>query len=213
LAEASGLKENSGALVSSVAPDGPAAKAGIQDGDVIVRFDGKEVTTMRGLPRLVSQTQIGKEVDVEVLRKGQRRTLRVTVGRLNEDAKMQPRVGKRQPPKGKGKGKQKDGDARPPGQSLMGLVLAPLTDELRTKHGLGATAKGVVVIEVDPASAAAERRVKAGDVIVEVAQEAVTSIEDIVKGIERVRTAGRTAVLLRLEDAGGDMRFVAVPIQ
>jgi serine protease Do len=147
------------------------------------------------------------------LRKGQRRTFRVTVGRLNEDAKMQPRVGKRLPPKSKGKGKQKDGDARPPGESLMGLVLAPLTDELRTKHGLGANTKGVVVVEVDPASAAAERRIKAGDVIVEVAQEAVTSIEDIVKGIERVRTAGRTAVLLRLEDAGGDMRFVAVPIQ
>ncbi len=100
-----------------------------------------------------------------------------------------------------------------PGQSLIGLVLAPLTDELRTKHGLGANTKGVVVVDVDPVSPAAERRIKAGDVIVEVAQEAVTSVDDIVKGIERVRTAGRNAVLLRLEDAGGDMRFVAVPIQ
>ena len=71
----------------------------------------------------------------------------------------------------------------------------------------------VIVLEVDPASPAAERHVKAGDVVVEVAQEAVTSIEDIAKGIERVRTAGRNAVLLRLEDAKGDMRFVAVPIQ
>ncbi len=92
-------------------------------------------------------------------------------------------------------------------------MLAPLTDELRTKHGLGANVKGVVVVEVDPASPAAERQVKAGDVIVEVAQEAVTSIEDIAKGIERLRTAGRNAVLLRIEDAGGSMRFVAVPIQ
>jgi serine protease Do len=213
LAEAYGLKENVGALVASVAPDGPAAKAGILDGDVIVKFDGKDVTTMRGLPRLVSQTQIGKEVDVEVLRKGQRRTLRVAVGRLVEDAKAPPRTSKRTNPRSRSKGKGKEGNTRPPGQSLIGLVLAPLTDELRTKHGLGANVKGVVVVEVDPASPAAERQVKAGDVIVEVAQEAVTSIDDIAKGIERVRTAGRNAVLLRIEDASGGMRFVAVPIQ
>ncbi len=99
------------------------------------------------------------------------------------------------------------------GRSLIGLVLAPLTDELRTKHGLGKTTKGVIVLEVDPASPAAERNVKVGDVIVEVAQEAVTSIDDVVKGIERMRTAGRNAVLLRIEDAKGDLRFVAVPVQ
>jgi serine protease Do len=217
LAEAYGLKENVGALVASVAPEGPAAKAGILDGDVIVKFDGKDVTTMRGLPRLVSQTQIGKEVDVELLRKGQRRTVRVAVGRLVEDAKAAPpKAGKRVNPKSRGgtKGKDKEGSStRPPGQSLIGLVLAPITDDLRAKHGLGPNVKGVVVVEVDPASPAAQRMIKSGDVIVEVAQEAVTSIDDISKGIERVRTAGRNAVLLRLEDGKGDMRFVAVPIE
>jgi serine protease Do len=73
--------------------------------------------------------------------------------------------------------------------------------------------KGVVVVEVDPASPAAQRQIKAGDVVVEVAQEAVASIDDISKGIERVRTAGRNAILLRIEDGKGDMRFVAVPIE
>ena len=68
-----GVQENTGALVASVTPDSPAAKAGIEAGDVILKFDGKDVTTMRGLPRLVAQTPIGKDVDVEVLRKGQRR--------------------------------------------------------------------------------------------------------------------------------------------
>ena len=216
LAEAYGLKENTGALVASVAPDGPAAKGGILDGDVIVRFDGKDVTTMRGLPRLVSQTQIGKEVDVELLRKGQRRTVRVAIGRLVEDAKAAPpKTSKRINPRNRGgKGKDKQGGGtRPPGQSLIGLVLAPITDDLRAKHGLGPNVKGVVVVEVDPASPAAQRQIKAGDVIVEVAQEAVTSIDDISRGIERVRTAGRNAVLLRLEDGRGEMRFVAVPIE
>ena len=216
LAEAYSVKENTGALVSSVAPEGPAAKAGIQDGDVILKFDGKDVNSMRGLPRIVAQTQIGKEVDVEIVRKGQKKTVKVAVGRLAEDAKPAPRPGVRVTPKSRSKGKDKDKDsgARPPaGRSLIGLVLAPLTDELRTKHGLGRNVKGVIVLEVDPASPAADRNVKAGDVIVEVAEEAVTSIDDIVTGIEKVKTAGRNAVLLRLEDAKGDLRFVAVPVQ
>jgi serine protease Do len=215
LAEVNGLKETTGALVSSVAQDGPAAKSGVQDGDVIVKFDGKDVATARGLPRLVSQTQIGKEVEVEVLRKGQRKTLRIAIGRLSEEARPTPKAGVRVAPKSRGKGKEKDkdGGARPPGRSLIGLVLAPLTDELRTKHGLGRNVRGVIVLEVDPASPAAERQVKAGDVIVEVANETVASIEDVLKGIERMRTTGRNAVLLRLEDAKGDLRFVAVPVQ
>jgi serine protease Do len=216
LAETYGLKENFGAFVSSVAPGGPAAKAGILDGDVILKFDGKDVISMRALRSIVAQTQIGKEVDVEVVRKGQRRTLKVAVGRLAEDIKP-ARPGVRVPPKSRSKGKEKDGGVRPQpppaGRSLIGLVLAPLTDELRSKHGLASSVRGVIVLEVDPASPAAQRNVKAGDVIVEAAQEQVNTIEDVIQGIERVRSSGRNAVLLRLEDAKGDMRFVAVPVQ
>ena len=91
--------------------------------------------------------------------------------------------------------------------------MAPINEELRTKYNLGKEAKGVVVLEVDPASPAAERDVKVGDVIVEVAQEAVTSLDDIAKSVDKVRKAGRKAVLLRLEDGKGDLRFVAVPVQ
>ena len=92
-------------------------------------------------------------------------------------------------------------------------MLAPLNDELRTKHGIGKDMKGVIVLEVDPASPAAEKGVKVGDVIVEVAQEAVTSLDDIAKSVDKVKKAGRKAVLLRLEDGKGDIRFVAVPVQ
>ncbi len=211
LADAYGVKENTGALVATVTPESPAAKAGIQDGDVIVRFDGKEVTSMRGLPRLVAQTPIGKDVDVELLRKGQRTTLKVAVGRLTEEDEPVKTAAKEAPKKGKGK---KDGDKVAPSRSsLIGLSLAPLTDELRTKHSLGKDVKGVIVLEVDPASPAAERGVKVGDVIVEVAQDAVTSLDDIVKSVDKVKKAGRKAVLLRLEDGKGGLRFVAVPVQ
>jgi serine protease Do len=221
LAEASGVKENTGALVASVSPDSPAAKAGIQEGDVILRFDGKEVTTMRGLPRLVAQTPIGKDVDVEVLRKGQKRNVKVAVGRLTEEdepAKAVPKGprGKDKQSKGKDKeNKDKDKDSsKPAGRSgLIGLGLAPLTDELRTKHKLGKDAKGVVVLEVDQDSPAAQKGVKIGDVIVEAAEDAVASIDDINKSIDKVKKAGRKAVLLRLEDSKGDLRFVAVPVE
>ncbi len=108
IAETYGIREGTGARVASLASDGPAAKAGILQDDVIVRFDGKDVTSMRGLPRLVSQTQIGKEVEVEVSRKGQRRTFRVTIGRLAEDIKPTTKAGVRVPPKSRSKGKEKD---------------------------------------------------------------------------------------------------------
>jgi serine protease Do len=213
LAETYGVKGGTGARVASVAPDGPAAKAGIQQDDVIVRFDGKDVTTMRGLPRLVSQTQIGKEVEIEVSRKGERKTFRVTIGRLSEDAKPAPKTGVRVPPRSRSKGKDKGGSIAPQlDQQFAGLVLAPLTEELRGKHGLGRDVKGVIVLEVDPKSAAAARNVKVGDVVVEVARVPVNSIEDVAKAVEGVRDVRRN-VLLRLADAKGDQRFVALPVE
>jgi serine protease Do len=123
LAEATGIREGTGARVASVAPEGPAAKAGILQDDVIVRFDGKDVTSMRGLPRLVSQTQIGKEVEIEVSRKGQRRTFRVTIGRLVEEVKPAAKTGVRVPPKSRSKGKDQDGNVAPR-RSLAGLAPA-----------------------------------------------------------------------------------------
>jgi serine protease Do len=161
---------------------------------------------MRGLPRLVAQTPIGKDVDVEVLRKGQKRILRVAVGRLAEET-SRPRRAARTPPRtraARARARSPRSRAAPPsraGQALFGLGLAPLSDDLRTKYGLNADAKGVVVTEVDPASPAAEKGIKAGDVIVEIAQEPVTSVDDIIKGIDKVKTAGGKAVLLRLKAA------------
>ncbi len=205
IAESLGLKENTGALVSSVTTDSPAAKAGIEAGDVILKFDGKDITTMRGLPRAVAQTAIGRNVDVEVLRKGQRRTVKVAIGRLAEDddkdkdAITEP--GKEAP------------NGKPGERSMIGLKLAPLTDELRSKYNIDKKLNGVVVTDVDPQSPAAQRNLKAGDVIVEAAQDQVATPEDVAKSIDKIKKAGRKQVLLRLEDGKGDMRFVAVPIE
>jgi serine protease Do len=198
IAETLGVKESTGALVAGITPDSPAAKAGLEAGDVITKFDGKDVSTMRGLPRLVAQTPIGKTVELEALRKGEKRSFKVTIGRLVEDEKTaEPSQGQDQPPE----------------KAMIGLRLAPLTDELRQQHGIDSKVKGVVVTEVDAQSPAAQKGVKVGDVIVEAGQEQVSSPEDVAKSIDKVRKAGRKAVLLRLEDAKGDLRFVAVPLE
>jgi len=207
IAETLGVPENTGALVAGVTPDSPAAKAGIEPGDLILKFDGKEITSMRGLPRIVAQTPIGKTVEVEALRKGEKKTFKVVVGRLMEDEKSDVNVPSTTPD---------TGDVKPapgPGRGLVGLKVTPLTDELRRKHGIDKKIKGLIVTEIDPDSPAAQKGVKVGDVIVEVAQEEVSTADDLNKSVEKVRRAGRKAVLLRVEDGKGDMRFVAVPIE
>ena len=201
IAESLSVKENAGALVSSVTPEGPAAKGGVESGDVIVRLDGREVSSMRSLPRLVSRVPVGKSIDVELLRKGQRKFIKVVVGRLEEAEKEKT---------GKGDG----GDSTTPSGAMLGMMLAPLDDAQRQKFGIDAkVAKGMVVTEVPVQSPAGRKGVKAGDVIVEAAQEAVSSAADVDKAIEKVRKAGRRAVLFRIEDPKGQMRFVAVPLE
>ena len=201
IAETLSLPENTGALVAAVTPDGPASKAGLEAGDVILKFDGKEVTSMRGLPKIVAQAPIGKAVDVELLRKGQKQNTQVTVGRLEDDddnaSDLKSDVGQ---------------DDDPKGAAIIGLKLSPLSDSLRKKYGLGDKVQGVVVEAVDPQSPAAGKGLKPGDVIVEAAQDSVSDPEDVAKSVEKVKKSGRKAVLLRIEDSKGDLRFVAVPV-
>jgi serine protease Do len=201
IAETLGLQENVGALVAAVTPDSPASKAGLQPGDVILKFDGKDVTSMRGLPKIVAQAPIGKAVAMELLRKGKKENAQVTVGRLedNDDNASDLKSGD-------------DSDEDPKGSAIIGLTLSPLNDDLRKKYKLDGKITGVVVEAVDPQSAAAGKGVKPGDVIVEAAQDPVSDPEDVAKSIDKVKKSGRKAVLLRIEDAKGDLRFVAVPL-
>jgi serine protease Do len=200
IAETLGVPENSGALIAAVTPESPAAKAGLEAGDVILKFDNKDVTTMRGLPRIVAQAPIGKAADVELLRKGQRKMLQVTVGRLDDGDDTDSDL------------KQPDSESPAPGAAIIGLKLSALTPDLRRKYGLDEKIKGVVVEGIDPQSAAAKKGIKSGDVIVEAAQEAVSDPSDVAASVDKVRKAGRKAVLFRVEDGKGDLRFVAVPI-
>ena len=197
-----GLKEPKGALVAKVSPDSPAASAGIQPSDVILKFDGQAIDNMRSLPRAVAATAIGKNVAVELLRKGQAVDLTVTVGRLPEDEEVADSV------KGEGEEEMMPEAER---EDLLGLSIAPLTEELRERFNIGKSVEGVLITEVKPNSPAAQKEVKPGEVIVEVTQEKVKQPQDVKTRLLAVKKSGRKSVLLLLSDAKGELRFVAVP--
>jgi len=196
LAEAMGLDKVAGALVSDV-PEGPAAEAGIKSGDVIISFDGTDVTNTRGLVRAVGNAEVGKAVRVVVFRDGKTQTLKIVLGR-REDAerpKVVPAVAKAD---------SKEGEA-------MGMKLTTLTDEIRESLGLEADAKGVAVVTVDETSGAFTKGLRSGDLIAEVGQKPVTSPKAVVEALDAAREAGRKSVLL-LVRRNGDPRFVALSL-
>ncbi len=193
-----GFGEPRGALVTDV-PDGPAAEAGIQAGDVILRFDGQEVDSTRELVRLVAKTGVGSTVRVVVFRDGGTETLLVTLGRLEEALLASATDGNTLEP------------AEAPQFSIQGLLLGQLTDEYRGQFMISSDVNGVVILEVDDGSQAAEKGLRPGDVIMEVSQNPVSTPKDVVDRIETARDAGRRSILL-LVRSGGSGRFVALAL-
>jgi serine protease Do len=200
-AEALNLKGGArGALVAGVDEKGPAKTAGIDVGDVIVKFNGASVKASGDLPRIVASTPVGQKVDVVVVRKGEELTKPVTLGRLEDNDKPQL-ANLRQP------------EPESATRQALGLNLSGITDEVRKKFGIKDTVKGVVVTRVDPNSTAADKRIQPGEVIVEVGQEAVNTPTDVTKRVEALKKDGRKSVLLLVASATGDVRFVAIGLE
>jgi serine protease Do len=203
IAESLSIKPARGALVAGVDVRGPAKPAGILPGDVIVRFDGRDIREMRDLPRVVADTPVGKEVAVVIIRKGKEETRTVKLGRL-EDGEKQAALTKPQadPP-----------TPAPVVKRTLGIDLAALSDDLRKKFKVRDTVKGIIVLGVEPNSPASNKRLNPGDVIVEIAQEPVQSADDFQAKVERLRKDGRPSALLLVASADGDLRFIALSLQ
>ena len=200
LAESLSLPKSRGALVASVQDDSPAKKAGIEPGDVIVTFAGKEVTAMRGLPRLVAEHAINADAKVELWRKGKTMTVTVKVGELDEKEQVAAVDPKAAPPAAAGDRAQ-----------ALGLTFAALNPDLRKKFDIKESVKGVVVTEVAPNSDAAQQGIRPGDVIVGINGEDVAAPKDVAEKVKKVQSAKRNSVALFVERAG-DRRWVAVKL-
>ena len=197
IAESLGLGNTRGALVAEVTPGGPAARAGVMNGDLVTGFDGKQVADDRALPRIVADTPIGKTVSIDLLRKGRKASLRITVQKLEDDSKT---------------GKPTKAPASPKGKSplsRLGLTLEHLDDASRAKFKIGGAVKGVLVVGVDSSGQAAEKNVRAGDVIVEISGLAVTSPEQVARRLAADIKAGKKVELF-LINRGGDLTYVGL---
>jgi serine protease Do len=196
IADSLGLKKAEGALVAEPQANGPAAKAGIESGDVITAVNGETVKDARELARTIGSLAPGNSVKLDVLHKGQDKVVNLTLGQLPNSVEA-----KADTDDNGGKGSASRGTDVP----KLGLTLAPANSVA------GAGKDGVVVTEVDPNSAAADRGFKEGDVILEVAGKSVTNAGDVREAINAARTDNKNSVLMRVK-SGGSSRFVAVPL-
>jgi serine protease Do len=200
IADSLGLDKAKGALVSSVTPDGPAAASGMQPGDVIVSFDGKDVPEMRRLPLMVAETEVGKTVDAVVFRKGSLVTLKVKIGELaqKEEAEAQ----------GEQEAEQKPAMAKSEKLDDLGISVAALTDELRAHYSIDKDVTGIVVTAVSPNGVASDQDVQAGDAITEAAQQDIKTPKDLEEQAKEAKSDGKP--LLLLINRKNDLRFVAI---
>ncbi|ARM89128.1 serine protease Do 4 [Rhizobium sp. CIAT894] len=241
IADSLGLDSAKGALVAGVIKGGPVDDGSIKAGDVILKFDGKTVSEMRDLPRVVAESTVGKEVDVVVLRDGKEQTVKVKLGRLedsdqaaapgdgdgsqddgvitpdpDENNDMDQPDGGDQAQPAPGAPDQHKGQAAPDAatpRNVLGLSLSLLSAETRKAFGIAESVDGVVVTEVTPGSASAEKGLKPGDVIVEVAQEFMKSPDAVAAKVQALKQEGRRNAQLMIASANGDLRFVAVPME
>ena len=198
VADALGLQQARGALVTEVM-DGPSKAAGVESGDVILRFDGVAVADTRDLVRRVADAGVGRDVEVVVFRGGAEETLHVTLAQRDE-AHLTPASGSGQP----------QAPAEP--TLILGLDLVPLSDQMRSDMGLAVGLEGLVIRDVASGSDAEAKGLRAGDIVTEAGQQPVTTVESFQAALDQAREAGRRTLLLMVR-SGGDPRFVALAIE
>ena len=184
IAESLGLKDAKGAIVADVTEESPALAAGVKQGDTILKIDGKDVTDSRDLSRKVAGIKPGDAVPLTIVRDGKTMDLEVKIGTMPDEPKMASKDGK------------EDSADKSVSLANLGLKVAPAQD-----------GPGVTVTEVEPGSAAAERGLKAGDTILEVAGTEVNAPSDVrtaLKGIDKKKVL----MLVKTEDG---QRFIALP--
>ncbi|MCM2472054.1 Do family serine endopeptidase [Rhizobium sp. CG5] len=227
MAKTAGLTRGHGALVSSVIEGGPVAKGPILVGDVIIKFDGKEIIESRDIVRVVAESPVETDLDVVVVRDGKQMTLKVRLGRL-EDAEaasvaqateQSPEAGTDDPTIMPEDGTpapetpEAPSDETVPVGPVLGLSLGVIDDAARAANGIGEGVEGVLITKVEPGSPADQKSLKVGEVIVEAAQEFVETPKDLADTVAALKAEGRRSVHLMVANGAGDLRFVAIPLE
>lgn len=206
-AESLGITDiTSGVLVSGVQDDSPASAAGFAVGDIIYRWDGTRVENTRELRREVALTEIGKAVKVNILRGGDRMTLSVVTGEL-EDTEDESDGSSEQ---SEGDGDDRRGADR---QIVEGMEIGLVTDEIRERFNLGDDAEGAVVLRVSRRSNAFRAGIQPGVIIQRVNQSVTTTPQDVVEAVEAAREAGRESVLFLIANARGASGYVNIELE
>jgi serine protease Do len=195
LAEAFGVKDLKGALVSGVMEGSPAEKAGIKQGDVILQYNGRVVEDTGNLRNMVSQTAVGTKIKVRLLRQKKEIETEVAIAEL---PKKLAEAG------GPGEEGPVAGDEN---SSLSGVTVRELTPDVAKQLGITDVDKGVVVVQVDPAGRMYEAGIRPGDIIVQINQENIESMKDYQKAASKI--SGKERILLLIKRKGGDL-FVTV---
>jgi serine protease Do len=205
IAESLRLGKARGALVAGIDDNGPAKPAGLKAGDVIVKFDGKEVKESRDLPKIVASTPVGKEVGLTIVRNAKEQELKVTLGRLEDGEKQQASLKQ-------DSGKSPAAPGRSVVQKALGMEFATVSDDTKRRFNIKDGADGVVVTSVESDSQAAEKRISAGDRILEINQETVAKPEDVTRKLEDLKKQGRKTALLFVASPQDDKRFVPLTL-
>jgi serine protease Do len=198
-AKALGLPNTTGAMISKVNANGPADKAGIQPGDVVVEFNGKPIKDSDTLVSTVVNTKPGSTVPVTIFRNNQRKSVNLTIDELDLDAEQS-----RQARRGGG---SPDTPDQPPSQTAMGMTLDPITPEIARRAELPANTGGALVTDIDRNSPAANGGIQPGDVILEVNRKKVANVSQVTRELQNVQ-AGQPAFVLVWRD--GNNVFVTL---
>lgn len=201
-----GLPKDRGEIVRTVQPETPAAKAGIQQGDVIVSVNGKAVNPDETVSYLIANTPVGTRIPVEVIRNGRRMTIQVMVEQRPTEEELARQLGQGDEPAGE------DSAPAAPASEILGLSLQPITPQIARALNLPAGAGGVVISGVNRSSDAAEKGLQRGDVILSVNRQPVTTPAQVLAAVDAARKAGRSSVLLLVKRGTAPEAFVGLDI-
>ena len=204
IAESMGLTKPHGALVADVTKDSPSEKAGLQAGDVIIKFDSRDIADSKELPRVVAETEVGKEVDVKIVRDSKEMDVKVTLGRLEDGEKQVAQTETKPAP-----------TTAPSTVTLLGMTVSSMNDELRAKFKVDDKVNGALVTETASEGAAVDKGVAAGDVILEAGGKPVTTSADVSAAIDAATKDGKASVLLLIAKSGksSETRFIALKLK